>query len=146
MLRSIKVLRIGALLAAIPLLGSCGCDDHCFNCGFAPAPVVYPSEASLGVVAGNFNGNGHTSIIGTSTVLYHASGNTGYLKSYLSTGVGTFAAPVLTADGNDPLYLASADLDGDGLPDVVSASYAAQIDQRLGHRLPASSAAAILAT
>jgi trimeric autotransporter adhesin len=123
MLRTIKVLRIGALLGVIPLLGSCGGDDHCFNCGYAPM-VVYPSEASLGLVAGNFNGNGHTSIIGTSTVLYYPSGNTGYLKSYLSSGVGTFAAPVLTADGNDPLYLASADLDGDGLPDVVSASYA----------------------
>ena len=121
MLQTIKVLRYGALLGALPLLGSCGGDDHCDHCGFVP---IYPSEVSLGLVAGNFNGNGHTSIIGTSTVLYYASGNTGYLKSYLSTGVGTFAAPVLTADGNDPLYLASADLNGDGLPDVVSASYA----------------------
>jgi hypothetical protein len=120
MLRNIKYLRYGVLLGALPLLGSCGGGDHCDNCGFVP---VYPSEVSLGLVAGNFNGNGHTSIIGTSTVLYHESGNTGYLKSYLSTGAGTFAAPVLTADGNDPLYLASADLNGDGLPDVVSASY-----------------------
>jgi hypothetical protein len=30
---------------------------------------------------------------------------------------------VLTPDGDDPLYLASADLNGDKLPDVVSASY-----------------------
>jgi len=110
-----------ALLAALPILASCGGDDHCFNCGYAP--VITPSEVSLGVVAGNFNGNGHTSVIGTSTVVYSSQGNTGYLKSYLSTGLGTYAAPVLTADGNDPLYLASADLNGDGLPDVVSASY-----------------------
>jgi hypothetical protein len=110
-----------ALLAALPVLSSCGGDDHCFNCGYAP--VYTPSEVSLGVVAGNFNGNGHTSVIGTSTVVYSSQGNTGYLKSYLSTGPGTFAAPVLTADGTDPLYLASADLNGDGLPDVVSASY-----------------------
>jgi hypothetical protein len=110
-----------ALLAALPVLSSCGGDDHCFNCGYAP--VYTPSEVSLGVVAGNFNGNTHASVIGTSTVVYASQGNTGYLKSYLSTGLGTFAAPVLTADGNDPLYLASADLNGDGLPDVVSASY-----------------------
>jgi hypothetical protein len=110
-----------ALLAALPVLSSCGGDDHCFNCGYAP--VVTPSEVSLGLVAGNFNGNGHTSVIGTSTVVYASQGNTGYLKSYLSTGPGTFAAPVLTGDGNDPLYLASADLNGDGLPDLVSASY-----------------------
>lgn len=114
-------LKLWALLAAVPLLSSCGGDDHCFNCGYAP--VVIPSEVSVGLLAGNFNGNGHTSLIGTSTVLYFSQGNTGYLKSYLSTGLGTFAAPVLTADGNDPLYLASADLNNDGLPDVVSASY-----------------------
>jgi len=30
---------------------------------------------------------------------------------------------VSVADGVEPLYLASADLNGDGLPDVVSASY-----------------------
>ena len=110
-----------ALLAALPVLSSCGGYDHCHNCGYAP--VFIPSEVSLGVVAGNFNGNGHPSIIGTSTVVYAQQGNTGYLKSYLSTGPGTFAAPVLTGDGNDPLYLASADLNGDALPDVVSASF-----------------------
>jgi hypothetical protein len=110
-----------ALLAALPVLSSCGGDNRCFNCGYAP--VITPSEVSLGVVAGNFNGNGHTSVIGTSTVVYSSQGNTGYLKSYLSTGLGTFAAPVLTADGDDPLYLASADLNGDALPDLVSASY-----------------------
>jgi hypothetical protein len=114
-------LRQWALLAALPVLSSCGGDDHCFNCGYAP--VITPSEVSLGLVAGNFNGNGHTSVIGTSTVEYSSQLNTGYLKSYLSTGLGTFAAPVLTADGNDPLYLASADLNGDTLPDLVSASY-----------------------
>jgi hypothetical protein len=116
------VRRHWALLAALPALSSCGGDD-CWNCGRGPAPVYIPSEISLGLVAGNFNGNGHTSVIATSAVQYYAQGNTGYLKSYLSTGAGSFAAPVLTADGTDPLYLVSADLTGDGLPDVVSASY-----------------------
>jgi hypothetical protein len=108
------------LLAALPALSSRGGDD-CYHCGYAP--VYTPSEVSLGLVAGNFNGNGHASVIATSVVQYYSQGNTGYLKSYLSTGAGSFAAPVLTADGTDPLYLASADLNGDGLPDVVSASY-----------------------
>jgi hypothetical protein len=123
MSRITNVLKIGALIGALPLLSNCGGDDHhCYNCGYVPPPS-YPSEVGLGLVTGNFNGNGHTSVIGTSTVEYNNFGNPGYLKSYLSTGVGTFAAPVLIADGNDPLYLASADLNGDGLPDVVSASY-----------------------
>jgi hypothetical protein len=127
MFKLVKILRYGAVLGALPLLSSCGGDDYyypgCNGSGCQPSPPTYPSEVSLGLVAGNFNHNGHTSIIGTSTVENYASGNPGYLKSYLSSGVGTFAAPVLTADGNDPLYLASADLNGDGLPDVVSASY-----------------------
>jgi len=117
-----KVLGYGLVLGALPLLSSCGGDD-CWDCGSRSVAPVYPSEASYGLVAGAFNGNGHTSLIGTSTVMYQNAGNPGYLKSYLSTGADTFATPALTADGNDPLWLASADLNGDGLPDVVSASY-----------------------
>jgi hypothetical protein len=121
-------LRIGVLLGALSALASCGGDDGCWNCG----PANYcgggcgnttPPEISWGLVAGNFNNNGQASIIATSTVLSNPEVNAGNLKIFLSTGPGTFAAPVLTSDGNDPLYLASADLNGDKLPDVVSASY-----------------------
>lgn len=115
-------LKYGALLGALSALGGCGGND-CWDCGRSAAAPTYPSEDALGVVAGNFNGNGHTSVIATSTVEYQNAGNAGYLKSYLSTGAGTFAAPVLVADGNDPLWLGSADFNGDGLPDVVSASF-----------------------
>ena len=112
--------RAGALILMLPLFASCDDDHWCGNCGVPPAP---PSETSLGLVAGNFNENGHTSVIATSTVTYYRADNPGYLKSYLSTGAGSFATPTLTPDGNDPLYLASADLTGTGLLDVVSASY-----------------------
>lgn len=105
-----------AVVAALPLLTACH-DDHDH---FIQVP---PTEVSLGLVAGNFTGNGHTSIIATSTVLANPQANLGNLKLYLSTGAGTFAAPAFTPDGLDPLYLASADLNGDGIPDVVSASF-----------------------
>ncbi len=111
--------RVCALILAVPVFSSC--DDHddgCWGCYAGP-----PVEVAQGLVAGNFNGNGHPSIITTSTVLYQPQWNPGNLKSYLSTGVGTFGAPTLTADGDDPLYLASADLTGNHLLDVVSASY-----------------------
>jgi hypothetical protein len=107
------------LLFSLPLFASCDDDHGCWNCG----PVVPPSETSVGLVAGDFNKNGHTSVIATSTVVYYQQDNQGYLKSYLSTGAGTFAVPTLTPDGDDPLYLASADLTGSGSLDVVSASY-----------------------
>jgi hypothetical protein len=112
-------LRICGLIVAVPLFASC--DDHdwgCWNCNASP-----PSEVSLGLVAGNFNNNGHASIIATSTVMYQSQFNPGNLKSYLSTGAGTFGEPTLTEAGDDPLYLASGELTADHLPDVVSASY-----------------------
>ncbi len=116
-------IRVGAVLTSALALASCNDYHHhgygCFNCGL---PFT-PTEISQGLVAGNFNGNGHTSVVATSTILYQPQINSGNLKIYLSTGPGAFAAPVLTPDGDDPLYLASADLNGDKLPDVVSASY-----------------------
>ncbi len=116
--RSRPSLRSLVLLAALPALTSCGGDNYCGSCA-----VYTPTEVSLGLVAGNFTNNGHPSIVATSTVLYNPQFNAGNLKIYLSTGPGGFAPPVLTSDGNDPLYLATADLNGDTLPDVVSASY-----------------------
>jgi hypothetical protein len=116
-------LRPWALLAAVTAvtgLASCGGDDHnhCYNC-----QSYTPYEVSYGLVAGDFNHNGLPSIVQTSAFKGGFPPFAGYLKSYLSAGAGAFAAPVLTNDGADPLYLASADLNGDGLPDVVSASF-----------------------
>src|SRR5665213_2413445 len=108
------------LIAALPAFASCGGNDHCDHNCFIPAPP--PVEVAFGLVAGNFSANGNTSVISTSTV-FNNGNDTGFLKSYLSTGPGSFAAPVLISDGNNPLYLASADLNGDHLPDVVSASF-----------------------
>ncbi len=110
------------LLAALPALASCGYGSS----GYGNCPGCFtfaPTEISLGLVAGNFAGNGDTSIVATSTVLVNPNVNAGNLKSYLATGPGTFAAAAFTDDGNDPLWLASADLNGDHLPDVVSASF-----------------------
>jgi FG-GAP-like repeat len=112
-------LRACAVLVTVPLFASCDDNNWCGNC-YTPTS---PSEASYGLVAGNFTQNGHTSVIATSTVYYYPQDNPGNLKIYRSTGAGTFGTPVLTPDGDDPLYLASADLTGAGPLDVVSASY-----------------------
>ena len=106
-------------LALLPVLASC--DDgnnYCYNCGIAPF------EVSQGVVAGNFNGSGFASIVALNSNEPETGAFPDDLKVYLSTAAGSYAPPVYVPDGTEPLYVASADLNGDGLPDVVSASFA----------------------
>jgi VCBS repeat protein len=111
-----------AISALALALMSCGGDDHCDGCYFA-APVYPATEVALGLVSGDYTNNGHPSVVITSTVKNGAGPEPGYLKAYLSAGAGAFAAPVLISAGDNPLYLATADLNGDHLLDLVSASY-----------------------
>ena len=110
--------RPAAALALLPVLSSCGGGYDCPDCNSGYPPV----ETSAGLVAGDFNGDGFTDVVQMSSVRNGLEPDPSNLKSYLSTAAGAFAAPTLTFNGDDPLYLASADLNGDGLPDVVSAS------------------------
>ena len=109
--------RTGAALALLPLLSSCGSDYSCNNC-YTYTPV----EFSAGVVAADFNNDTFPDILQQSTVPAGWGADPATIKSYLTTASGVFGAPTQTNDGDNPLYLASADLNGDGLPDVVSAS------------------------
>ncbi len=107
------------LSLACTLLASCDNGNRCFDCGF----FITPTEFSAGVVSADFNGDGFADVIALSTVRPPVSNNPSNIKAYLTTAAGVFAAPVSSADGIDPLYLAAADLNGDGLLDVVSASF-----------------------
>ena len=117
-----RALRPWVLLAVVAGLSSCGGDDYCGNCYFPP-PSYTPYQVSYGLVAGNFTGNGFTSIVETNTLKNGSPPFPGNLAAYLSTGAGAYGEPVLTSAGDNPLYLASASIYGDALPDIVSASF-----------------------
>jgi hypothetical protein len=105
-------------LALLAVLASCDDDNnYCYNCG------ITPFEVSQGVVAGDFNGSGFASIVALNSNEPETGAFPDDLKVYLSTAAGSYASPVYVPDGTEPLYVASADLNGDGLPDVVSASF-----------------------
>lgn len=105
-----------AALTAVTLLASCGGDYGGSNSGYPPV------EMSAGVVAADFNNDGFADIVQLSSVQNGLEPDPANLKTYLSTSATAFAAPTPTFDGDDPLYIATADLNGDLLPDVVTAS------------------------
>jgi FG-GAP-like repeat len=118
-----KLIRNYAIYASLVLscilLASCNDYHHgCHGCGNIP-----PTEFSNGVVAADLSGDGLADIVALSTLQSSASATPSNLKTYLATSAGVYASPVFAADGFNPLYVSSADLNGDGLVDVVTASY-----------------------
>ncbi len=103
-----------------------GCNNNYSSSCFGYTCSGVPTEFSAGVVSANFtavNGAGPADVVALSIVQSPTTYTQANLKTYLASGGGMFAAPTLTPAGNNPLYLASADLNGDGFADVVSASY-----------------------
>lgn len=112
-----------AAVAALAALSSCD-DDH--DCCYNYYQNSTPYEVSYGMVGAGFSAPGAAnpiSIVQTNTVKGGGGPYTGTLMSYLYTGPATFAAPVVTSAGDNPLYLAVGDFNGDDLTDVVAASY-----------------------
>jgi len=109
----IAAVSAGSLLA----IAGCGGSDP-------PAITFTPFEANFGLVVADVNGDGLPDVV-TGRTLHQpvAPGESGALYTALHNAgaTGGYAAETHVAAGTEPLYLASADLDGDGLPDIVSA-------------------------
>jgi hypothetical protein len=92
----------------------------------APVPLATPNAAS-GVAVGDINGDGRPDIAaGTSD----SNGNNGAIVVFYQNPAspGTFLAPVTVAAGAQPITLKIADMNGDGVADLVAVNFGAGTD------------------
>ncbi len=119
-----KLIRVNSL--HLPLIVLCAalasCNDYHHGCYYGCGNLT-PTEFSNGVVSADFNGDGFADVVALSTVQPPVSSTASNIEAYLTTAAGVFANPVATPDGFNPLYITNADINGDGLMDVVTAGF-----------------------
>jgi hypothetical protein len=101
------------------------------NGQFLP-PVDYTTNTfTSGIVSGDFNQDGIPDIAAMSQ---GSTGNDGDVAVFLGNGDGTFRGPVDNVLGTFPVSIAVGDFDGDGILDVATVDYFANVaDISLGN-------------
>jgi len=111
-----------AVAAAVAAFGLAGCGGS----DSPVAPSFTPFEINFGLVAVDLNNDGRADVV-TGRTLHQptAPGEGGSLYTSLhNAGAATgYAAATHVASGIEPLYLAAADLNGDGFRDIAAASF-----------------------
>ena len=92
------------------------------NPGQFLAPMMLPTHNFTPSVAIGSLGNGKVAVVAAT---YDANGNNGAVYVFVETSTSpvTFAAPVTFPAGAQPQAVRIADVNGDGLPDLVVANY-----------------------
>jgi hypothetical protein len=94
----------------------------------ASAFVATGGGTASNVAMGDLNGDGAPDLV---TVEFGIGG--GSVEVLLGHGDGTFGAPTEYAAGNGPTFVAIADLNGDGIPDLATANLFGTASVLLGH-------------
>jgi hypothetical protein len=88
------------------------------NGTFGPLISMGPTSPAFGVTFADINGDGLPDIAAAAI----PPGSTSYALVYFNQGSGTFAPAQSFAVGNSPAFIASADLDGNGSADLITAN------------------------
>lgn len=111
-------LRVMAFAVGLITLSGCG--------GYDSLPAYYftPVAYEYGLITADLNTDGRLDVVSASTLYTPgAPYEAGTLSTWLHNTSSTFATPTSYSAGFKPLFLASGDLNSDGFPDIVSASY-----------------------
>ena len=94
----------------------------------APTLLATGSNSVAGLAAADLNGDGKLDVVAATS---DVNGNNGavYVFFQSATTAGTFLAPVTFPAGAQPQAARIADVNGDGLPDIVVANYGPGLDR-----------------
>jgi len=97
-----------------------GCFSGCGSGASGGAKDLPPIPFFSGVAVGDLNGDGLPDVASTRTLLNSVPPHPGDAIVYLQNADGSFAQGVRYSAGSDPVQIRIADLNGDGLPDLVT--------------------------
>ena len=88
---------------------------------FGTPIALSTTDAAAGVAVGDLNGDGKPDLVAATA---DANGNNGHVVVFFQdpNSAGTFLSPAVFAGGAQPSAVKIADVDGDGLPDLIVAN------------------------
>jgi flagellin-like hook-associated protein FlgL len=106
----------GTSPAGVSVLSGNG--DGSFNSAFKVDSGSSPDVGPYGISVADVNGDGISDIVASN----YNSGSGSSASVILSNGDGTFKAPTIISTGTGPRATSVSDLNGDGVPDIVTAN------------------------